>query len=349
MTLQSTEALLPPIEAAPANGCTAPFNNHAVPLVPVGVAIGNNAGKISVDGADYVIRTQSIEDHPNMLKGSDRLLLGDFLESSIYAGKVAIGEGLDTCNGVQTLAHGLKGELYARHALLGIAHVVPNGAAVAVAVSLPASSMKPLVEPLKGTHTLIINGVHKTISIQRLSFHPEGLGAAKKLRELRLSRNTQPVPSFAALDLGGGNCSIVGLDDEGSLSGFAQTTPGVFALYSDIAAAVAGDQGGIAPTLEAVRLGVELKTFNLGGYGETNFKAVYDAAFPKWLASRLREIRAEAGNILDRSAVKVLCGGGANLPGLVEQLPDGYVKASNPQQIESQGLLEFARGLVSNG
>ena len=149
-----------------------------------------------------------------------------------------------------------------------------------------------------------------------------------------MQRSTQPVPSFAALDFGGGNCSIVGLDGDGRVAGFAQITPGVLALYSDIAAAIAATQGGIAPTDDAVRLGVELGTFRLGGYGQTDFRSLYDEALPKWLSSRLSEIRAKAGDILDRAAVKVVCGGGANLPGLMEQLTQegGYTKANNPQQ-----------------
>ena len=129
--------------------------------------------------------------------------------------------------------------------------------------------------------------------------------------------------------------------------GLLKITPGVMALYSDIAAAIAATQGGIAPTDDAVRLGVELGTFRLGGYGQTDFRSLYDEALPQWLSSRLSEIWAKAGDIIDRAAVKVVCGGGANLPGLMELLTQegtgGYTKANNPQQLESQGLLEFAR------
>ena len=163
------------------------------------------------------------------------------------------------------------------------------------------------------------------------------------MRELKAQHSLQPLPSFAALDFGGGNCSIVGLNADGGVAGFAQTTPGVLALYADIAAAIAADNGGIAPTDDAVRLGIELGTYRLGGYGETDFKALYENVLPKWISTRLSEIRAKAGDILDRSAVKVVCGGGANLPGLMSHLPKDYAQANNPQQLESQGLLEYAR------
>lgn len=309
----------------------------------VGLAVGNHAIKLSTLERSIVIRSQSLTYHPDLLAGSDTLLLGEALQTSIFEGRLAVGDGLDTYNGVQTLAYGLKGELYARYALLAIAHAVKDGAVVKLAVSLPTSQMQPLIEPLLGSHELILNGQRKAFKIDLVRFKPEGLGAAIRMRERKLQQSTQPVPSFAALDFGGGNCSIVGLDSNGRVAGFAQTTPGVLALYSDIAAAIATSQGGIAPTDDAVRLGVELGTFKLGGYGQTDFQHHYDDALPKWLSSRLSEIRAKAGDILDRAAVKVVCGGGANLLGLMQQLPDGFAKASNPQQLESQGLLEFAR------
>lgn len=321
------------------------FSNGQLRTIPVGLAVGNHAIKLSTAGQNYVVRSQSLNYHPDLLTGSDSLLLGEALQTPIFAGKLAVGDGLDTHNGVQTLAHGLKGDLYARYALLAIAHAVPTNAIVNLAVSLPTSQMQPLIEPLLTTHTLRVSGQQKVIKIDGISFQPEGLGAATRLRELRQRRNPQPVPSFAALDFGGGNCSIVGLNADGGVAGFAQTTPGVLALYADIAAAIAAEQGGIAPTDDAVRLGVELRTFRLGGYGETQFKPLYDAALTQWLATRLSEIRAKAGDILDRAAVKVVCGGGANLPGLMDALPDGYAKATDPQQLESDGLLEFARRL----
>ena len=314
-------------------------------MTAVGLAVGNHAVKLSTLQQSTIIRSQSLAYHPDLLAGSESLLLGEAISTPVFQGLLAIGEGLDTYNGVQTLAHGLKGELYARYALLAIANAVPSGAAIKLAVSLPTSQMQPLIEPLLGAHELIINGQRKAFNIAVIRFKPEGLGAATRLRELRMQRSTQPVPSFAALDFGGGNCSIVGLNGDGRVAGFAQVTPGVLALYSDIAVAIAATQGGIAPTDDAVRLGVELGTFRLGGYGQTDFHTLYDEALPKWLSSRLSEIRAKAGDILDRAAVKVVCGGGANLPGLMEQLTQesGYTRASNPQQLESQGLLEFAQ------
>lgn len=315
-------------------------------MVAVGLAVGNHAIKLSTDTQTRVIRSQSLTYHPDLLTGSSTLLLGESLSTPIFDGKLAIGDGLDTYNGVQTLAHGLKGELYARYALLAIAQAVKANACVHLAVSLPTSQMQPLIEPLMGSHELVINGQRKNCRIEAISFQPEGLGAATRLRELKLQRSPHPVPSFAALDIGGGNCSIVGLNADGAVAGFAQTTPGVMALYNNIAAAISTRQGGIAPTDDAVRLGVELGTFRLGGYGAMEFQDLYEAALPQWLQSRLSEIRAKAGGILDRAAVKVVCGGGANLPGLMDQLPDGFVKASNPQQLESQGLLEYARRLA---
>ncbi|MGC1307831.1 MAG: hypothetical protein WA885_11415 [Phormidesmis sp.] len=316
-------------------------------IAAVGVAVGNHAIKVSTENGDLIVRSQSLPYHPDLLAGSDTLLLGEALSTPLFEGKLAIGTGIDTYNGVQTLAYGLKGELYARYALLAIAAVVDDNATINLAVSLPTSQMQPLIEPLMGHHELIINNQRKTFSIHAISFKPEGLGAATRMRELKARRSLQTVPSFAALDFGGGNCSIVGLDEHGKVAGFAQTTPGVLALYADIASTVAASQGGIAPTDDAVRLGVELGTFKLNGYGATDFRDIYDSALPQWLSSRLSEIQAKAGDILDRSAVKVVCGGGANLPGLMASLPTspsgGFVKADNPQQLESQGLLEYAR------
>lgn len=91
-----------------------------------------------------------------------------------------------------------------------------------------------------------------------------------------MQRSSQPVPSFAALDFGSGNCSVVGLDADGAVAGFTQTTPGVMALYASIAAAVVVESGGIASTDDAIRLGVEAQTYRVGGYGEKDFRAIYD-------------------------------------------------------------------------
>ena len=101
--------------------------------------------------------------------------------------------------------------------------------------------------------------------------------------------------------------------------------------------------GGIAPTDDAIRLGVEAQTYRVGGYGQKDFRAIYDELLPQWISSQLSEINAKAGDILDKSAVKVVCGGGAKLPGLMGHLPSDYAQANEPQQLESQGLLEFAR------
>ncbi len=333
--IQSIERLSTPISAKQAHG--------EKRMVAAGVAVGNHAIKVSTVQGDHIVRSQSLSYHPDLLSGSKALLLGEALSTPIFEGKLAIGSGLDGYNGVQTLAYGLKGELYARYALLAIAAAVEDGALVHLAGSLPTSQMQPLIEPLLGQHELVINNQHKAFAIQAISFKPEGLGAATRMRELKSRRSLQPVPSFAALDFGGGNCSIVGLNEDGKVAGFAQTTPGVLALYADIASTVAANQGGIAPTDDAVRLGVELGTFKLNGYGNTDFSDIYDSTLPQWLSSRLGEIQAKAGDILDRSAVKVVCGGGANLPGLMTALPPGFVKANNPQQLESQGLLEYAK------
>ena len=309
----------------------------------VGLAVGNHAIKLSTAQRDYVIRSQSLSYHPDLVSGTDSLLLGEAVATNIFSGKLAVGENLDTYNGVQTLGHGLKGELYARYALVAIAHAIENGAAVNLAVSLPTSQMRPLIEPLRGAHTVLVNGQRKEFQINDITFLPEGLGAATRMRELKMQRSPQPVPSFAALDFGGGNCSVVGLDAEGAVAGFAQTTPGVMALYGSIAAAVAAGSGGIAPTDDAIRLGVEAQTYRVGGYGQKDFRAIYEELLPQWISSQLSEIRAKAGDILDKSAVKVVCGGGAKLPGLMAHLPSDYAQAANPQQLESQGLLEFAR------
>lgn len=328
-----------------------PVNSHQITYgqnrtISVGLAVGNHAIKLSTDKKDYVIRSQSLTYHPDLVAGSDSLILAESVATPVFSGVLAVGDGLDTYSGVQTLAHGLKGELYARYALLAIAQAVDNGAFINLAVSLPTSQMQPLIEPLKDSHTLIVNGQRKHFCISQIIFQPEGLGAATRMRELRSQRTTQPIPTFAAVDFGGGNCSIVGLNADGGVAGFSQTTPGVMALYADIATTIASESGGIAPTDDAVRLGVELGTYKLGGYGEKDFREIYDRALPQWISSRLSEIRAKAGAILDRSAVKVVCGGGANLPGLMGHLPTDYAQANNPQQLESQGLLQFARRAV---
>ena len=309
----------------------------------VGLAVGNHAIKLSTGAQDYVIRSQSLNYHPDLVSGTDNLLLGEAIATDIFSGKLAVGENIDTYNGVQTLGHGLKGDLYARYALLAIAHAVESGAFINLAVSLPTSQMRPLIEPLKNSHVVTANGERKEILINNITFLPEGLGAATRMRELKMQRSTQPVPSFAALDFGGGNCSVVGLDADGKVAGFAQTTPGVMALYGSIAAAVAAESGGIAPTDDAIRLGVELQTYKVGGYGEKDFRAIYEELLPQWISTQLSEIRAKAGEILDKSAVKVVCGGGAMLPGLMSHLPNDYAQANEPQRLESQGLLEFAR------
>ena len=105
-------------------------------MTAVGLAVGNHAVKLSTPQQSTIIRSQSLAYHPDLLAGSGSLLLGKAISSPVFEGLLAIGEGLDTYNGVQTLAHGLKGELYARYALLAIANAVSSGAAIKLAVSL---------------------------------------------------------------------------------------------------------------------------------------------------------------------------------------------------------------------
>lgn len=308
----------------------------------VGVAVGNHAIKLTSDSKDYVIRSQSLTEFPDQVTPTDERIFAKAVDTGLFSGRLAIGNGLAHCNGVKTLGHGLKGKLYAPYALIAIANSVDNGDQVSVALSLPTSKMKAALEPLKGIHTLVINGKRKIISITHIRFYPEGRAAAYQLRQMRADKGLSN-PSFVCIDVGGGNFSVVLLDEAGNVQNFTQTTPGVHALYSDIASAIAEERGGLAPNIDAVAQGVEANTLRLGGYGEIDFSGIYQEKIAKWFDTRLSELRDKAGSMIDQGAVKVLCGGGSLLPDLKPLLPSGYVLASNPLSLESQGLYSFAK------
>ena len=244
-----------------------------------------------------------------------------------------------------TLANGLKGQYCAPFTLCAVAALVDNGAFVNLAVSLPSRSMQPLVDGLRGSHTIVVNGKRKHFVIDQVAAKPEGLGTATRLWELKAQRSTT-VPSFAALDFGYGNTTVVAIDPKGTCRGFANTPTGVGALFDEIATALSARSGGIPPTADAVRLGIESQTFRLNGYGSVSFEDEYWAALENWVRGRIQEMRApKLASLLERAEVKVCCGGGANLPQLDQFMPSDCVFPSNPQELEAQGLQRFAEAL----
>ncbi|MEM8612772.1 MAG: hypothetical protein AAGF93_12205 [Cyanobacteria bacterium P01_H01_bin.105] len=310
----------------------------------IGVAVGNGFVKASDGTTDLCVRSQALEHHPQFLSASDDLLLLEAVESPCLIGQLCIGTGLDASPGVISLANGLKGKYYAAFALAAVARLVDNGAFINLAVSLPSKAMEPMLAPLRDSHTVLINGKRKHFVIDQIRTFPEGLGTAMRMRELRASRSAV-VPSFAALDFGHGNTTVVAIDGAGNCSGFGNTPTGVGALFEEIAQTLSGKTGGIPPTVDAVRLGVQLGTFCLNGHGSISFVNEYDAALQTWTKARLQELHGQCSQLLDRAEAKVVCGGGANLPGLMELMPNGYAKATAPQKLEAQGLQRFARAI----
>ena len=316
------------------------------PFTPtaIGVAVGNGFVKASDGTTDLCVRSQALEHHPQFLAPSNDVLLLDALETPCLMGQLCIGTGLDSSPGVISLANGLKGKYYAAFALAAVARLADNGAFINLAVSLPNKAMEPLLAPLRDSHTVIINGKRKHFIIDQVRAFPEGLGTAMRMRELRAQRNSS-VPSFAALDFGHGNTTVVAIDGAGKCSGFGNTPTGVGALFEEIATNLSGKTGGIPPTVDAVRLGIQLGTFCLNGHGSIGFANEYDTALQVWAKARLQELHGQCSQLLDRAEAKVVCGGGANLPGIMNLMPIGYAKAATPQQLEAQGLQRFARAI----
>ncbi len=62
------------------NSISAPVDATSPPgkerTVTAGLAVGNHAIKLSTSQRDYVIRSQSLNYHPDLVSGTDSLLLG---------------------------------------------------------------------------------------------------------------------------------------------------------------------------------------------------------------------------------------------------------------------------------
>ena len=319
----------------PAMGGALPTPSVSVPNSPyavkVAIAVGAGFSK-AYDGANfYRLRSLVTREIPRTGAVS-AVQLRVKVTNSTFAGEFAAGENLDNSTTLQSLKDGLKGDWYGPLALAMLAKLAPAGVElfnVSLVCSIPSPNMADRLKPLVGLHDVEVNSRRVTVNITAIRPVPEGLGTAYAIASGQ---------SVAVLDLGYQNATIAGFDpatqqmiDVVSLNG------GVGELFEEISRLT--NTTGTAPTAEAVRLGVEARTYEFYGYSGESFKWAYEQAFEPWLRARIHEAKTKGAHIFARCPVKVIAGGGALLPGVAGVAQAiGVSTCPTPQQTELKGI-----------
>ena len=317
-----------PPGSVPGSAVAAPIGAHSV---KVAIAVGAGFAKVYDGASFYRLRSLVTREIP-CTGAASAVQLRVKISNSAYAGEFAAGENLDSSTTLQSLADGLKAAWYPPLALAMLGKLAPAHVElfnVALVASIPSPNMAAALAPLVGLHDVTVNGRRVTVNVTGVRPVPEGLGTAFHIA------NGQPV---AVLDLGYQNATIAGYDpstrqmiDVVSLNG------GVSELFAEISRLT--NTTGTAPTAEAIRLGVEARTYQFYGYSGDGFRSAYEQAFEPWLKARLHEAKTKASHIFNRCPVKVLAGGGSLLPGVASVATAiGVSVCDQPQQTELKGI-----------
>jgi hypothetical protein len=300
--------------------------------VKVSIAVGAGFAKL-YDGQNFY-RLRSLVAPQIPLTGSGSATqLRVKIANSPFAGEFAAGENLESATVLESLAHGLKPRWYAPLALAMLAHMAPKNIdlfSVSLVCSIPNPNMADALSGLVGLHDVRVNGGHRvTVNVTSVKPVPESLGTALELA------NNRPV---AVLDLGFQNSTITGYDPSTrSMIDVLSLNGGVSELFESIA--TLANTTGTRPSPEAIRLGVESRSFELWGHSGESFKDAYEQCFEPWLKGRIHAAKVEGAAIFQRCPVKVIAGGGCLLPGVAtvaQQL--GVSLCHQPQETEVQGI-----------
>ncbi|ASC70307.1 hypothetical protein XM38_012440 [Halomicronema hongdechloris C2206] len=328
LTATSDPQLSPP-SVLPKAADTAPIGADAN---KVAIAVGAGFAKVFDGGQFYRLRSLVAPQIPLTGAGSATQLRVK-ITNSPYAGEFAAGENLESATTLESLAHGLKPKWYGPLALAMLAQIAPDDVelfTVTLTASVPTPQMAGELKPLVGLHDVAVNaGRRITINVTGVKPVPESLGTAVAIATDR------PV---AVLDLGYQNSTISGFDpssramiDSLSLNG------GVAELFESIA--TLANTTGTRPSPEAIRLGVEARTFELWGHSGDSFRDAYLQCFEPWLKGRIHAAKVEGAHIFQKCPVKVIAGGGALLPGVASVAHQlGVALCQEPQEMELKGI-----------
>lgn len=297
------------------------------------VAIAVGAGFVKAFDGDsfYKLRSLVTRSIPITGAGSEKQLRVKIWNSK-HSGEFAVGENLEASTALQSLKDGLKAEWYSPLALAAIAHLAPRNTelfTIDLVASIPTPNMAEKLSGLKGLHDVSVNGKQVTINVTAVKFVPEGLGTAYQL--------SADKPT-AVIDLGYQNTTVAGYDPTvRQMIDTVSLKTGVGALFEAVADLC--NTTGERPSAEEIRLGVEARTFELNGYSGTSFKTAYQQAFEPWIKARIHAAKNQAGHIFGKCPVKVVAGGGSQLPGVTEVARQiGVNICQQPQETEVRGL-----------
>ena len=311
-----------------------PSDSQSSPTIAVIVG----AGFIKVaQGNNYrLIRSLINSVLPRGLSPSDELLKVVITDSH-YKKTFAVGEQLDGFSGTRSLKQEqLKAE-YMGSIILGVVASIlqPVGYTTCkIIFSVPTPELqKQLETQLPGMHSVFLNdGDRSTLNVLTVTGIPESLSSAYALAK------DSPV---SVIDLGFMNSSVSGWDPNNNIPlPFHSLHTGVGDLFESIAAAI--NTTGQRPTAEAVRLGVEARTFKLNGHGDIEFRDIYDREFDLWVSQVITQVKDVAKASIDRCPYKYIVGGGSLLPGMGEIIKSmGFLAVDNPQRLEAEGALSL--------
>lgn len=320
------------------------------PFIPLGIVIGNNGLKL-VGRASQNFISSILLRNPEQNLGdsySDNGVLLDILDStddsingqSFYVGRDAESLDRDAVERVAIADDG-KRQLF-KPVMLASFGLLPHAdsPSYGVFLSAPYKSLANEYQRLEGVHRVRLNGQVSTITIKVLGIRPESHGAAYYLAKQR-KLNNLPSEPIAIIDFGEGNTTILGADGNGKLTSHIALDGGVGQLINAIAQS---DESislnrGFPASHESVRLGIENRRYTFGGTAHSkSFEDQYHQQLQRWIKPKLDAVMARGKDVLDRSPLVYVIGGGAQLQGIQKHFPRHWSIAQNPQFIDAQGL-----------
>jgi hypothetical protein len=204
--------------------------------------------------------------------------------------------------------------------------------------SFNQSQNQKLIESLKGTHYLSLNGSDFTVKIFSVIIESEGISAYKLLRK---QGDFKYAKINGILDLGGGNSNATLFTPKGQPIWQSRLVlPGTLELAKSIAQSqelLGVESKGNSPRIEIILDAIESGTFM---YGDQSFKEAFDRALTSWLKGIKNKFLTQWGEWLPNLGEIAIIGGSQSLATKLSESSKGRVKlALNGQRATVEGML----------
>lgn len=237
---------------------------------------------------------------------------------------------------------------YCLELLLGAAaQVVASekaGLTIALSIHDKQAFKDEVLEKLKGTHRVQLNGKPCEINVNIASITDEGVGAYYELLSIGKVKKSN---TALFLDIGHGTI-IISVFGGGELK-FRKAYPlGVSRLYSAIANNLEMRKAlsGIPGNPELIKAGVERCDFIYGNNAKLsfNFSDIYKTELKPWVSDSLSKVLAATQQWQNEATHLIAIGGGVQLPGIKNYLEKrAFECLDNSEWLNAKGLLKIAQ------